>query len=171
MENKESFTTARAQPDSGRDIRNDRFTTFGRWSMNYSLAIIFVMFGSSKFAPMAGEALGPLISNSPLIFWLQDLFGVAGAAHALGVYEILTGLLIAARPINLRLSEAGGAMAMITFLITVSFLFSTPGVAGGNPLPLTMLGHFLLKDIVLLSVACWICASSHAEARAKMHDA
>lgn len=120
---------------------------------------------------MAGKTLDPLIGNSPLVFWLQDLFGVVGAARALGIYEILTGLLIAARPINIRLSEAGGAMAVLTFLITVSMLFLTPGVASGNPLPLTMLGQFLLKDLVLLSVAWWIFASSHAEAHAKMRDA
>ncbi len=152
-------------PASALASRQDGAVDLGSWAARYALAIIFLIFGGSKFAPMAGETLAPLIMNSPLVSWLHGVFGVDGAAHALGVYEIITGALIAARPLNPRLSMIGGAMAVITFLITLSFLFSTPGVAGGNPFPLTMLGQFLLKDLVLLSVSLWIFAASRAEAK------
>lgn len=54
---------------------------------------------------------------------------------------------------------------MITFLVTLTFLFTTPMVtAGDGPFPLAMLGQFLLKDLVLLSVAVWIFGVSRAEA-------
>lgn len=151
-----------------RPLRGERLPDLTRWAANYALVIIFLIFGASKFTPMAGDAIAPLIMNSPLVSWLHGVFGIDGAARVLGVYEILTGLLIAARPANPRASMIGGAMATVTFLITFSFLFSTPGVAGGNPFPLTMLGQFLLKDLVLLAVAVWIFADSRGETRLQL---
>lgn len=157
---------ARGKPGSITNLRHDSLADLARWALTYSLAIIFLAFGASKFTAMSGEALAPLIMNSPLVSWLHSLFGIDGAARALGVFEILTGLLIAARSFSPRLSVIGGAMAIVTFVVTLSFLFSTPKIATGNPFPLSMLGEFLFKDLVLLGVAFWIFATSLAEARA-----
>jgi reactive chlorine resistance protein C len=58
-------------------------------------------------------------------------------------------VLIAARPLSARLSAAGSALAVGTFLVTLSFLFTTPGA-----LAPTHLAHaFLVKDVVLLGGA------------------
>lgn len=128
----------------------------GRWAATYALAMIFLTFGASKFTPAAGMELTPLIMNSPLVAWWHGLFGVDGTARVLGVYEILTGVMLAARAFNPRLAAIGAAMAGIAFLVTLSFLFTTPGIAAGaGPFPLTMLGQFLLKDLVLLCAA-WV---------------
>lgn len=139
--------------------RGDRLADLGQWAATYALAIIFLAFGAAKFGAKAGESIAPLVMNSPFVSWWHTLFGVDGTALVVGVYEILTGLLIAARPFNPRLSMIGGAMAVMTFLVTLSFLFSTPKVDA-------MLGEFLLKDLVLLGVALWVFAASRAEARA-----
>ena len=52
----------------------------------------------------------------------------------------------------------GSALAILLFLGTLSFLFTTPGVAdagaGGFP-ALSMTGQFLLKDLVLLGASVW----------------
>lgn len=140
----------------------------GRWAVNYALALIFLWFGCLKFTDFEASGIAPLIINSPWISWLLGAFGVAGAAHVIGVIEIATGLLIAARPFSARASAVGGAMATVTFLITVSFLFSTPGVVqpgADNPLALSpMPGQFLLKDVVLLCVSIWIMGASLVEA-------
>lgn len=155
-------------PGSVTELRRDSLTDAGRWAANYALAIIFLVFGASKFAPMAEKELAPLIMNSPLVSWWHGVLGIEGAAQALGAFEIVTGLLIAARPFNPRFSTIGGAMAVATFLVTLSFLFSTPGVsAGADPFPLSMLGQFLLKDLVLLAVALWIFGTSRDEAVAR----
>ena len=51
---------------------------------------------------------------------------------------------------------AGSLLAILLFVSTLTFLFTTPGVgeasAGAFPL-LSMTGQFLIKDIVLLGVA------------------
>lgn len=56
-----------------------------------------------------------------------------------------------------KLSFVGSIGAVITFLLTVSFLFSTPGAfqfSNGFPL-LGDAGQFLIKDLVLLGAAVW----------------
>ena len=141
------------------------FAEPARWLATYALALIFLIFGLSKFAAGAGEGLAPLVSNSPLISWWHDVFGVAGTAPVVGSYEVLTALLIAARPINPRLSMIGGAMAVVLFLVTLTFLFSTPGVSASDagPFPLSMLGQFLFKDLGLLALAFTVFAASGDE--------
>ncbi len=156
---------AGSTPGLAQTRRNDSLPHLAQWIVTYALAIIFLVFGIAKFGAMAGESIAPLVMNSPLVSWWHTLFGINGTAIVVGVFEILTGLLIAARPINSRFSMIGGAMAVVTFLVTLSFLFSTPDATDGKGL--TMLGEFLLKDLVLLSVGFWIFAASRAEVRAR----
>lgn len=58
--------------------------------------------------------------------WLYDVFSVTFVARALGTMEIVAALLIALRPWWPRVSAAGSALAVVLFLGTVSFLFTTP---------------------------------------------
>ena len=134
----------------------------------YALIVIFLWFGALKFTDYEASGIAPLIMNSPLVMWLHGTFGVAGAAHFLGVYELATGLLIAARRWQPWLGVVGGAMAVLCFLITLSFLFTTPGVVqpGYGVLALSpMPGQFLLKDLVLLGVSFWVMVTALADAR------
>lgn len=81
----------------------------------------------------------------------------------LGVFEVAAAALIAVKPIAPRLSAVGSAMAVLLFVSTVSFLFTTPGVsepAGGGYPALSLTGEFLLKDIPLLGLSFWTLADS-----------
>ncbi len=71
----------------------------------------------------------------------------------LGVIEITLGILIATRRFAPKLSAVGSIGAIIMFLITLSFVLTTPGVwqpgyrfpfLAPNP------GQFLAKDLLLL---------------------
>ena len=150
----------------------DRYTTptAGALLVTYALALIFLWFGCLKFTQYEAAGIAPLVMNSPLVTWWNSLFGIAGTSHMLGVYEILTGLFVAARPFSPRIGSVGGAMATIAFIVTVSFLFTTPTTVQpgfDNPLALSAFpGQFLLKDVVLLAVSIWILFAARAEARA-----
>jgi len=136
-----------------------------------ALALVFLWFGALKFTQYEAAGIAPLVMNSPLVGWWHSLLGIAGTSKMLGVYEILTGLLIAARPFAPRLAVIGGAMATIAFLVTLTFLFTTPGVVQPgftNPLALSSNpGQFLLKDVVLLAVSIWVLRTAQAEVRAR----
>ncbi|QXQ06168.1 YkgB family protein [Sphingosinicellaceae bacterium] len=140
----------------------------GGWTITVALTIIFLWFGGMKFTPFEAEGLVPIISNNPLISWLYTLFGVQGGARFLGVFEIVTGLLIAARFVDPRASVLGGAMGAWSFVLTLSCIFTTPGViAAGHEGTLnlsTAPGAFLLKDIVLFAACLWLIGNSLLEA-------
>lgn len=156
-----------------RDRFYDRYATpsAGALLVTYALALIFLWFGCLKFTQYEAAGVAPLVMNSAIVGWWHGIFGIAGTSRMLGVYEVLTGLLIAARPFQPRLAAIGGAMATICFLVTVSFLFSTPGVnqpGYDNALALSAFpGQFLLKDIVLLAASIWILFAARAEAHAR----
>ncbi|WP_156763630.1 DUF417 family protein, partial [Mycobacterium scrofulaceum] len=56
------------------------------------------------------------------------------------------------------------SLALVLFLGTLSFLFTTPGVvathADGIPVLSALPGQFLLKDLVLIGVALWTWGES-----------
>jgi reactive chlorine resistance protein C len=128
----------------------------------YGLVITLLSIGVLKFT--AGEAQGiqPLVANSPLMFWLYRIFSLQGVSNLIGVIEIVVAVLIAVRPFSARLSFIGSIGAIITFVLTVSFLFSTPGAfqfSHGFPF-LGDAGQFLIKDLVLLGASIWTAAEA-----------
>ena len=60
--------------------------------------------------------------------------------------------------------RAASAMSTMTYLITLTFLLSTPGVAeataGGFPAISAVPGQFLLKDLVLLAASLCLLGAS-----------
>ncbi len=101
--------------------------------------------------------------------WLYDIFSVRSFASVLGTVEIIAALLIALGPLWPRISVLGSALAVLLFLGTLSFLFTTPGIseasAGGFPALSVMPGQFLLKDLVLLGAALWTLGDTLGAAR------
>jgi len=98
----------------------------GIYVSRYGLVVTLLLIGVLKFS--AGEAQGiqPLVANSPLMFWLYRVFTVQGVSNLIGMIEISVALLIALRPLSAKLSFIGSIGAIIMFVFTVSFLFSTP---------------------------------------------
>lgn len=84
--------------------------------------------------------------------WLYQLFPVNPFSVLLGVFEVTAALLLAIKPVAPKLSIIGSLMAIVLFLNTTSFLFTTLGVgelAGGGCPALSLTGEFLLKDMPL----------------------
>lgn len=130
----------------------------GQHVMRYGLALIFLWIGLLKFTAYEAKNIEPFVTNSPLLSWAHQAMGLQGVSNAIGVIEIAVGLLIATRAFWPRASAIGSIGAVVTFLITLSFILTTPGVwepGYGFPFPSGMPGQFLLKDVVLLGVSLW----------------
>lgn len=128
----------------------------------YGLVLTLLLIGILKFTSGEAQGIQPLVVHSPLMSWLYRIFSVQAVSNLIGGIEIAVALLIALRPISARLSLIGSVGAIITFLLTVSFLFSTPGAfqfSHGFPL-LGDAGQFLIKDLVLLGASVWTAAES-----------
>lgn len=89
--------------------------------------------------------------------WLHTLFGIQGTSYVIGVLELSIAAALILGAFLPLFSALGAAMSASTYLITLTFFFSTPGVAletaGGFPAIAAMPGQFLLKDLVLLEAS------------------
>jgi len=127
----------------------------------YGLVITLLLIGVLKIYSRRG-ARQPLVAHSPLMFWLYRIFSLQGISNLIGMIEIVVALLMALRPLSAKLSLIGSTGAIITFVLTVSFLLSTPGAfefSHGFPL-LGDAGQFLIKDLVLLGASIWTAAEA-----------
>jgi uncharacterized membrane protein YkgB len=139
-----------------------RLEAIGIAVSRYGLVVVLLLIGVLKFTPGEAAAIQPLVEHSPLMSWMYSLLGVQGVSNLIGVIEIATAALVALRPLSPKASFVGGLAAVATFLLTVSFLFSTPGAfhfMHGFPV-LGDAGQFLIKDLVLLGASFWTAAEA-----------
>jgi uncharacterized membrane protein YkgB len=143
-------------------------TRLGQTLSRYGLVVVLAWIGFGKYVKMEARVL---IEHSPLMSWIYDVFSVTTVARGLGTMEILAALLIAIRPLSPRLSAVGSVLAVVLFVGTLSFLFTTPGVvtthAAGIPVLSAQPGQFLLKDLVLIGVALWTLGDSFGAIRSQ----
>jgi uncharacterized membrane protein YkgB len=130
-----------------------------RWVM----VVIFVSFGMQKFTLQSAQGIVQFISNSPFVSWLS-VFGLRGEAYFLGVVEFGIAALLAAGAFSPILSAIGSLMGVVTFAVTWSFFFTTPGVVkwslSTDPMAWNLTGEFLFKDVVLLCVCTVLLLAS-----------
>jgi uncharacterized membrane protein YkgB len=131
----------------------------GRELTRYGLVVVVGWIGLMKFTTYEAEGISGFVANSPLMSWVYGFMSHRGFSAVLGVVELTIAILIAARPFMPRASVLGSALAVGTFLTTLSFLVTTPGVwaadAGGFPALSGSPGQFLIKDLALLGISLW----------------
>jgi uncharacterized membrane protein YkgB len=124
----------------------------------YGLVIVIGWIGVLKFFDFEAHQIAPLVAHSPFMGWLYHIFSEYTFSALLGVFEVGAAILLALKPVAPRASILGSGLAILLFVSTISFLFSTPGVtepAGGGFPALSLTGEFLLKDIPLLGLSVW----------------
>jgi len=128
----------------------------------YGLVVILLLIGILKFTPAEADGIQPLVSHSPFMSWMYLVLSKQGVSNLIGFIELLVALLLALRPISPRASFFGSLGAIATFLLTTSFLFTTPGAIqlGHGVEILGGAGQFLIKDLVLLGASFWTAAEA-----------
>ena len=135
-----------------------RVQAVGSLVLRYGLVLVIGWIGLMKFTEYEAKGIQPLVAHSPLMGWLYGFLSVRAFSNVLGVVEVAIAILIGLRPWSAKASALGSAGAVLMFLTTLSFLFSTPGwepSLGGFPALSALPGQFLLKDVVLLGAALW----------------
>lgn len=146
----------------------------GQLVLRYGLVVILLSVGALKFTVYEAEGIEPLVANSPLMSWAYQALGLQTLSMLIGVTEIVLGLMIATRSFAPGVSAIGSLGAIVMFLITLTFVLSTPGVwqpGYGFPYPSPMPGQFLLKDLLLLGAAIWTAGEAMRAARPSTHHA
>lgn len=138
--------------------RTDAIDRTGLGILRYGLVGLLLLWGSFKFFAFEAAAIQPLVEHSPFLSWLYPLFGFRGTSNVIGVIEISAALLIATRRWLPRVSAWGSMLATGMFVMTLSFLITTPGAFG----LVTPWSGFLLKDIMFLGGALVTAAEAFA---------
>ncbi len=126
----------------------------------FSLAVILIWIGLFKFTPTEAKAIEPLVSTSPLMSWLYHFFSKQVVSNIIGTAEIITALFLLGYYISPYMGWIGGLLSSVTFLITLSFLFSMPDAVqqvDGFWLP----DAFILKDLMALGISVSIFTQSY----------
>lgn len=124
--------------------------------------LVLVWIGLMKFTAIEAQGVAGLMRPSPLFNWLYPPLGEQGASNFIGVVELITAALIALWPWRPRVARWGLWAAIATYVLTNSFLFTTPGWQPGYGFPFVGgTGQFLLKDLLLLlgAVVLWLSPS------------
>ena len=157
------MTTYRKDSNIGRILQVSTIDTVASLLARYGLVVVIGWIGALKFANFEANQIQPLVANSPFMGWLYDIFSVYTFSALLGVFELAAAVLLAIKPLFPNLSIVGSVQAIVLFLATISFLFTTPGIgepAGGGFPALSLIGEFLLKDIPLLGLSFWTLADA-----------
>lgn len=118
-------------------------------------ALILLWIGIFKFTPTEAAAIKGLVENHFLTFHVYNIASVQMVSNIIGTIEIIIALLLifSMKFAFLRRYAAIGMMA--TFLTTLSYLFTTPGIWKiVDGIPVT--DFFILKDIMFLGFALMI---------------
>jgi uncharacterized membrane protein YkgB len=141
---------------------SERIESAGQFLLRYGLVLVLGWIGAMKFTAYEAAGIQPLVASSPLMSWLYQFLSVQAVSNLLGVVEISAAVMIALRPVSAKVSALGSGIAVMTFLATLTFLFTLPGwepSLGGFP-ALSGSGGFLLKDVILLGAAIWSLGES-----------
>ncbi|SDI92342.1 Uncharacterized membrane protein YkgB [Chryseobacterium taeanense] len=121
----------------------------------FGAALILLWIGIFKFTPTESNAIKPLIENHFLTFFVYNFVSVQSVSNTIGVIEIIIALLLIFSVKFASLKRLAGFVMIATFLITLSYLFTTPGVwKVVDGVPVT--DFFILKDLMLLGFGLMI---------------
>src|SRR6201988_373462 len=121
-----------------------------------AMVFTFFAFSIQKWSQHTIEMLVPMISHSPVVFWLLPFFGVRGAGYFLATTETIFGALIFLGYWSPKLGILGALGSIVTFVGTTSIIPFLPdswalaaGGVSGRSFPL----GFLMKDVLLLAAS------------------
>ena len=124
-----------------------------------AMVFTFFAFSIQKWNQYTIEMLVPMISHSPVVFWLLPVFGVRGAGYFLATTETIFGALIFLGYWSPRLGILGALGSIVTFIGTTTIVPFLPDgwarEAGGFPIMTLPLG-FLMKDVLFLAASFYL---------------
>ena len=98
--------------------------------LRYGLVLVVGWIGLMKFTGYEAKGIEPLVTHSPFMSWMSWMYSflsVQTFSNLLGVVEVTIAILIGLRHWSAKAAALGSAGAVMMFLTTLSFLFSTPG--------------------------------------------
>jgi uncharacterized membrane protein YkgB len=163
-------------------IAGSQSEKLGVQAMRIAIAIIFLWIGALKFVPYEADSITPFVANNPImrLFYKhpeeykahltregqlvpaerewQANNNTYGFSQGLGTVEVIIGLLTLMGLVSPRYGLAGATLSLLTPVVTLSFLFTTPeawvpdlGDAESGFPYLSGAGRLVIKDVALFA--------------------
>ena len=122
---------------------------FGFYVSLFGTVLILLWVGAFKFTITEANGIKDLVINHPLTFWMYDVFSIQMVSNLIGSFEIIVAILLLIGLKNKIVGQIAAVGLIIIFLMTLSYLFTTPDTwKTVDGLPIT--NFFILKDIMYL---------------------
>ncbi|MGH1516072.1 DUF417 family protein [Chryseobacterium sp. JK1] len=134
---------------------NQLLGRLGYYISLFGAALILLWIGIFKFTPTEAAGIKPLVENHFLTFFVYKVMSVQAVSNLIGTIEIIIALLLIFSAKFAVLKKYAGAGMIVTFLVTLSYLFTTPGtwkIVDGVPVT----DFFIIKDLMLLGFGCML---------------
>ncbi|MFN2458963.1 MAG: DUF417 family protein [Chitinophagaceae bacterium] len=123
------------------------------------VVIVLLWIGIFKFTPTEAKAIEPLVKNSFITSWLYKITSVQSVSNIIGIIEIITAVCLLLHFFWRKAGVLGGILTIMIFFVTLSFLFTTPGIfTTVDGVPVTE--FFILKDLMALGIALMVLGKS-----------
>lgn len=115
------------------------------------VVLTLLWIGVFKFTPTEAAAIKPLVASHPLMSWLYGPLSEQGVSNLIGLAEIVIAVGLIVGLWQPRIGYWSSMGAIVTFLVTLSFLLTLTGVwKVVDGMPVTE--FFIFKDLVFLGV-------------------
>ncbi|UAK72655.1 DUF417 family protein [Aeromonas enteropelogenes] len=115
------------------------------------VVLTLLWIGVFKFTPTEAAAIKPLVASHPLMSWLYGPLSEQGVSNLIGLAEIVIAIGLIVGLWQPRIGYWSSMGAIVTFLVTLSFLLTLTGVwKVVDGVPVTE--FFIFKDLVFLGV-------------------
>lgn len=139
---------------TGVSLNAMRFASAMLGIARFGTVLVLLWIGTLKFVPYEANGIVRLIETSPFMSWIYTFLSVHQTGTVIGVVEVAAGLLLLGWPYRRVGGLIGAFLAVGTFTMTLTFLFTLPGWAPDAGAPwLSGSGAFFVKD-QLLSLIC-----------------
>lgn len=135
-------------------VKNKTYQTGYTISL-FGASLILLWIGLFKFTPTEANAIKPLLENHFLTFFVYDYINVQAVSNTIGTIEIIIAIVLMFSAKFAVLKRFAGIGMIAVFTVTLSYLFTTPGiwkVVDGFPVT----DFFILKDLMLLGFGLMI---------------
>ncbi|WP_444942920.1 DUF417 family protein [Microbulbifer sp. ZKSA006] len=116
------------------------------WLNYFPVGLVLLWIGGMKFTALEAQGIESLVSTSPLLSWLYNLFSVQTASNLIGIYDLVALIVLALGIYIRKLFCLGVLLCAAVFITTQTFLYTFSG-SWVSPGQLSGSGIFIIKDL------------------------
>jgi uncharacterized membrane protein YkgB len=112
----------------------------------FPVILVLLWIGGMKFTLLEAKGIEDLVSSSPLMSWMYNIWDLQTTSNLIGIYDLIAMTLVILAIFKQQLLMPAVLMSGAVFVVTQTFFLSWPAALSSETL-LSTGGHFLIKDL------------------------